>query len=99
MSSVAVKNDRIDNKLRWELLPIEEIEDIVKVYSAGAKKYGPNQWQNLEDAENRYYAALLRHLVEYRKGNSIDLETGCYHLAQVAWNAIALLWHWKNKKK
>ncbi len=94
-----VKNDRIDGKLMWELLPMEEIEDIVKVYTAGANKYGPNKWQWLDDYDNRYYAALLRHLVEYRKGNLIDEETGCYHLAQVAWNAIALLWHTKNLKK
>lgn len=99
MSNTSVKNDILDDKLRWELLPIEEIEDIVKVYSAGAKKYGPNRWQHLDNAEDRYYAALLRHLVEWRKGNAIDPETGCYHLAQVAWNAIALLWCFKNKKK
>ena len=85
------KNDRLDDKLRWELLPLEDIEDIVKVYTAGAKKYGPNTWQNLPDGYNRYKAALLRHLVEYDKGNKIDEETGCRHLAAVAWNAIAML--------
>ena len=85
------KNDRLDDKLRWELLPLEDVEDIVKVYTAGAKKYGPNTWQNLPDGYNRYKAALLRHLVEYDKGNKIDEETGCRHLAAVAWNAIAML--------
>lgn len=38
----SVKNDIIDDKLRWDLLPMEEIEDIVRVYHAGAKKYGSN---------------------------------------------------------
>ena len=85
------KNDRLDDKLRWELLPLEDLEDIVRVYTAGAKKYGPNTWQNLPDGYNRYKAALLRHLVEYDKGNKIDEETGCRHLAAVAWNAIAML--------
>lgn len=85
------KNDRLDDKLRWELLPLEDMEDVVKVYTAGAKKYGPNTWQNLPDGYNRYKAALLRHLVEYDKGNKIDEETGCHHLAAVAWNAIAML--------
>ena len=85
------KNDRLDDKLRWELLPLEDIEDIVKVYTAGAKKYGPNTWQELPDGIRRYKAALLRHLVEYDKGNKIDEETGCHHLAAVAWNAIAML--------
>ena len=85
------KNDRLDDKLRWELLPLEDIEDIVKVYTAGAKKYGPDTWQELPDGIRRYKAALLRHLVEYDKGNKIDEETGCHHLAAVAWNAIAML--------
>lgn len=86
------KNDFLDKKLRWDLLPLEEIEDIVKVYTAGSIKYGDNNWQNLENGYQRYKAAMLRHLLEYEKGNTIDEDTGCHHLAQVAWNAIAMLW-------
>ena len=85
------KNDRIDDKPMWELLPLQDIEDVVKVYTAGAKKYGPDKWQNLPDGYKRYKAALFRHLVEYEKGNWLDEETGCIHLAQVVWNAIAML--------
>lgn len=94
---VSKKNDYIDNKLRWDLLPLEEIEDIVKVYTAGAAKYGDNQWQSLENGVKRYKGALLRHLVEFDKGNEIDEETQCRHLAQVAWNAIAMLYLSKKK--
>lgn len=36
------KNDRIDGKPRWELLPIEVMEEVVKVYTFGAEKYGVN---------------------------------------------------------
>lgn len=32
-----MKNDFKDDKLRWDLLPLKEIEDIVKVYTEGAK--------------------------------------------------------------
>lgn len=85
------KNDRIDDKPMWELLPLQDIEDVVKVYTAGAKKYGPDKWQDLPDGYKRYKAALFRHLVEYEKGNWLDEETGCIHLAQVVWNAIAML--------
>ena len=95
----SVKNDRLDDKLRWELLPLEDVEDIVRVYTAGAKKYGENKWQDLPDGIRRYKAALLRHLVEYDKGNEIDEETGCFHLAQVAWNAIAMLHISKQKQQ
>lgn len=89
MEDKALKYD--ENKLRWDLLPLPEIEDIVRVYTSGASKYGENTWQGLEDGYNRYKAAMFRHLVEYEKGNTKDEETGCLHLAQVAWNAIAML--------
>lgn len=94
---VSRKNDRKDDKLRWELLPLEDIEDVVKVYTEGAKKYAPNSWQNLENGYERYKAALFRHLLEYEKGHEIDEEIGCRHLAQVVWNAIAMLHISKNQ--
>lgn len=94
----SIKNDYKDHKLRWDLLPLKEIEDIVKVYTAGADKYGPNKWQGLPNGYNRYKGAMLRHLMEYEKGNTTDEETGCLHLAQVAWNAIAMLYCSKQNK-
>lgn len=91
VQSQSIKNDFKDHKLRWDLLPLNEIEEIVKVYTAGAEKYGENRWQNLPDGYNRYKAAMFRHLIEFEKGNEFDDETGCRHLAQVCWNAIAML--------
>lgn len=87
----SVKNDFKDGKLRWDLLPLQDIEDIVRVYTQGSVKYGDNKWQNLDNGYQRYKAALFRHMLEYEKGNEFDEETGCRHLAQVAWNAIAML--------
>lgn len=97
MEDEGIKNDFLDKKLRWDLLPLEEIEEIVKVYTKGSEKYGDNNWQNLPNGLQRYKAALLRHLVEFEKGNDFDEETNCRHLAQVAWNAIAMLWISKHK--
>ena len=87
----SIKNDYKDKKLRWDLLPLELIEEVVKVYTAGAEKYGENRWQNLPNAYQRYKAAMLRHLVEHEKGNIFDSETGSRHLAQMIWNGIAML--------
>lgn len=97
-NSKGKKNDFLDDKLRWDLLPMAEIEDIVKVYHAGSKKYGDNNWQNLENGFERYRAALMRHLMEYMKGERVDADTGSWHLAQVCWNAIAMLWLDKHDK-
>ena len=93
----ALKNDRQDHKLRWELLPLPLVEDIVKVYTFGAKKYAPNSWQNLDDGYNRYKAALFRHIVAYEKGETLDKESNLPHLAHAAWNAIAMLYFSKIK--
>ena len=87
-----IKNDRKDGKLRWELLPLPLLEEVVKVYSFGAEKYEANSWQNLPDGYNRYKAAMLRHLVAYEKGEVIDPESGLPHLAHMAWNALAVLY-------
>lgn len=87
----SVKNDRIDGKMRIELLPWPELEQIAKVYTAGAEKYGPHNWENLPNGYERYKGAMLRHLTELEKGNDVDKDTGCLHAAQIAWNAIAML--------
>lgn len=92
------KDDRADGKLRWDLLPLAEIEDIVRVYTEGAKKYADNSWQNIPDGFERYRAALLRHMTAYMKGERYDKETGLMHLAQICWNAIVLLYYDKHNK-
>ena len=68
----AKKNDFVDKKLRWDLLPLKEIEKIVKVYTAGSEKYGENTWQSLPNGYDRYKAALFRHLLEYEKGHEVE---------------------------
>lgn len=87
----AMKNDVKDDKLRWDLLPLDLIEKLVEVYHFGAKKYAPNTWKGLPDGENRYRAALMRHLTAHFKGELRDAESGLLHMQHLAWNAIALL--------
>lgn len=87
------KNDRLDDKLRWELLPLDVIEEVVRVYHEGAKKYEENTWQNLDDGYRRYKAALFRHLLLHEKGELRDPENGCLHIAQMCWNAIAMVYY------
>lgn len=79
-------------KLRWDLIPMECVEEVVKVLTFGAEKYEANNWQKVENAEDRYYAALLRHIVAHRKGETIDPESGLLHLSHVACNVVFLLY-------
>lgn len=85
------------DKLRWDLLPIDCIEDVVKILTFGANKYDDNNWQQLEKGEDRYYAALMRHLSANRQGEKIDSESGLSHLAHAMCNVVFLLWLEKNK--
>lgn len=97
--TASYKNDRKDNKPRMELIPLTVLEEVAKVFTAGAKKYGENTWQNLPDGYNRYRGALLRHLTEIEKGNDIDEDTGCLHIAQVVTNAIFMCYIKMNNNK
>ena len=88
-------------KLRWELLPLDAVEQVVKVLTAGAEKYSANSWQNV-DSEH-YLGALLRHLSAWRQGEQYDSDLekrGCKvsHLACVATNALFLLWQELHRK-
>ena len=80
------------DKDRWELLPWEAVRQIVRVLTYGAKKYDDNNWQLVPNMDNRYFAALLRHLVAWRSGEQIDAESGLPHLAHAACCILFLLW-------
>jgi hypothetical protein len=84
-------------KLHWELLPMDCVEEVVKILTFGSVKYGPENWKELENANDRYYAALMRHLVANRKGEVLDEESGLSHLAHAMCNIVFLLWLEKHK--
>ena len=86
--SVGHKNDQEKNRL--DLIEPEFIEGVGKVLTFGADKYEPNNWQKVDDAENRYYAAAMRHLMAWRKGEKTDPESGISHLFHVACNIMFL---------
>lgn len=87
-STTGRKDDQEKNRL--DLIEPEFIEGIGKVLTFGADKYEPNNWQKVEGAEDRYYAAALRHLMAWRKGEKEDPESGLSHLDHVACNIMFL---------
>lgn len=80
-----------DGKLDWSLLPIEPIEEVIKVLMFGAKKYAPGNWKKVDDHKRRYYNAAIRHLTAWQKGEKFDSETGANHLAHAICCLIFLL--------
>ncbi len=62
---------------------------VAGVGTFGAKKYTRGGWQSVAEGRERYTAALLRHLFASQY-EDYDPDTGLLHLAQVAWNALAI---------
>ena len=67
-------------KPRLELVPFDVIEEIAEVLTFGAEKYEANNWAR-GARWGRYFAALLRHLFAWWRGEDLDPETGKSHLA------------------
>jgi hypothetical protein len=81
-----------DSKLRYDLIPPVALKALAEVLTHGAEKYGPNNWQALDNFEARYTAALMRHLEAWRSGEKLDKDSGLPHLAHLLCNAVFLLW-------
>jgi hypothetical protein len=97
MPEVGVKYD--NNKLRYDLIEPEFLEGLAKILSLGAKKYSDGNWKNVNPFKDRYYAALLRHIQAWRKGELIDSESGESHLYHAACCLMFLDWGDKLKKE
>lgn len=77
-------------KNRLDLIPPEWIWELGKVLTAGANKYADRNWE-LGMRWSKVVGPIWRHLIRFLCGEQLDKETGCHHLAHVAWNALALL--------
>lgn len=67
------------------------LEQVSQILTFGAKKYAAHSWQTVPQGEDRYLAALLRHLTAHGKGELNDPESGMSHLAHAACNALFIL--------
>lgn len=79
------------DKIRWDLVPFGALESVAKIITFGAKKYGENNWKTLENFEDRYFAAFMRHIMSWRQGEEADPESGEPHLAHAMCNLLFLL--------
>lgn len=77
-------------KLRYDLFESHAMKELAKVFTIGANKYSPRNWENGMSWES-VLASLERHKESFKSGEDTDPETGCLHMAHVAWNALALV--------
>lgn len=69
-----------EGKLRYDLIPVKALREVVKVLTFGAKRYGDNNWK-ITKPESRYTAAAMRHGEAYRDNEIHDPDSGLHHLA------------------
>lgn len=73
-------------KPRYDLLPPELLDGVARVLTFGAGKYGERNWEK-GMAWGRPFAALMRHMWAWWRGQGRDPETGMSHL----WHAACCL--------
>ena len=71
-------------KLAYHLLDAEALAEQVAVLTYGGILYEPGNWRHVEEADDRYFDALQRHLRDARRGRSIDPESNLLTLAHAA---------------
>lgn len=86
--STGVKHD--SGKVRMELLSPVALEEMARVMTLGAKKYGDNNWRN-GLKWTRIIGAILRHLYAFARREDVDPETGLSHLAHAGCGIMFLL--------
>ena len=93
----AVKYDR--DKERYDLVPADALNEIVKVYTYGAKKYGEDRNWEKGLSWGRVFGALMRHSWAFWRGKDTDDESGLPHLAHAGWCVLTLLAYMKTHKE
>lgn len=86
-------------KLRYDLIPYNALDEVVKVLTFGSKKYSDGNWKQVENGQQRYEAAIGRHLSAHMQKELLDKESECYHMACVAADALFVLHFLLNKEE
>lgn len=97
LGALALEGRKDDTtKLPYHLLAPEFLEEVSRVLEFGANKYSARNWEK-GMAWHRPFAALMRHMWTWWRGESLDAETGYSHLAHAACCIMFLLAYEKRK--
>lgn len=96
-TTVGLKSDT--GKVQWSLLPYDSIDELAKVFTAGATKYAARNWEN-GLKYSRVFDAMMRHASRWWQGQTLNHDDfGLHELAHVMWNACVLLHYELNADK
>lgn len=89
-----IKHD--EGKPDWSLVPLSFIRPLIAVFAWGERTYGYENWKkDFDNEQRRFIASIKRHLEEVEENGPLatnEKDGGVYHAAQIAWNALRLLW-------
>lgn len=74
---------------RFDLIPMDAMQEVARVYGYGAKKYADNNWLK-GYSWSLSFGALLRHVALAMLGEDRDKETGLLHTAHAAFHCLAI---------
>jgi len=77
-------------KPAYDLIAPEFMDQLAKVLAHGAVKYGARNWEQ-GASYSRYFAAIMRHMWDWKNGTDNDKETKLSHLAHAACGIMFLL--------
>lgn len=67
------------------------LDALVKVCEQGAIKYEELNWKKGGKPDREYIDSCLRHVKAYQNGEVYDKDMGTIHIANAAWNLLAML--------
>ena len=97
MKSIGTKDDT--GKPRYDLIPPDALDELVKGLTHGANKYGDRNWEK-GIVYGRIFGAAMRHLWAWWRGEEIDKDSGLHHLSLAASEVFFLMaYHKRGMKK
>jgi len=101
LGNSGVKDNK--GKLRYDLLPYNSLDEVVKVITLGEVKYPKPEenWLLTASPETieEYKAAVGRHYSKVMQGEELDPDLGTSHWANIATNCLFIMAMQKKLKK
>ena len=79
------------NKLRYDLINITALEEVIKALMFGANLYGDGNYRLVKNKRIRYWSAAMRHLTEYKKGSRKDTDSKLHPLAHAIVDCLFII--------
>lgn len=82
----------------FALIPWEAMDEVARVYNAGAEKYAAHNWRRGYEW-SKSFSAACRHLFAFWRGEDRDPELGTLHLANAAFHILGMITFSLNREK